>query len=327
MSPKHTPINPPPPPKKKNTNSRFEFNRAANPYYQPGAFSLKLHEVSAYRAPRPAVVLVSSAGAERNAKVGSWLVCVLALFLPTKHHQPTNQTHIHKYITSGTGGQHQTNQPNKQTNNQPTNQPNKQTNKQPIKQSTPTPPTNLPTNPANPPRQPTQVETEADRRAEIPIVQLNPGGILNWKYKAETHLRSAGVPYTILRACGLVPEKAVNGTARRLQAGQGDAIVGTLTRGDLAAAVVGAVRSPYAAYKVGGVRGRLGGGRGGVAWMHGWYHYLSWTNAQLLVWLLMSHLPPPPPPPLKKNTNKPVDADAGGPPRRGGRRAGQADGL
>lgn len=28
-----------------------------------------------------------------------------------------------------------------------------------------------------------QVETEAERRAEIPIVQLNPGGILNWKYK------------------------------------------------------------------------------------------------------------------------------------------------
>jgi uncharacterized protein YbjT (DUF2867 family) len=84
-------------------------------------------------------------------------------------------------------------------------------------------------------------------------VQLNPGGILNWKYKAETHLRATGLPYTVLRACGLVPDKAVNGTARRLQAGQGDAITGTLTRADLAAAVVGALNSPYAAYKVRGL--------------------------------------------------------------------------
>lgn len=30
------------------------------------------------------------------------------------------------------------------------------------------------------------METEAERRAEIPIVQLNPGGILNWKYKVRT---------------------------------------------------------------------------------------------------------------------------------------------
>lgn len=34
-----------------------------------------------------------------------------------------------------------------------------------------------------PPTTTSQVETEAERRAEIPIVQLNPGGILNWKYK------------------------------------------------------------------------------------------------------------------------------------------------
>ena len=49
--------------------SRFEFNRAPNPYYNPGPFSLKLKDVSVYSVPRPALLLVSSAGAERNAKV------------------------------------------------------------------------------------------------------------------------------------------------------------------------------------------------------------------------------------------------------------------
>jgi hypothetical protein len=49
--------------------SRFEFNRQANPYYAPGAFALAMEEVSLYRSQRPEIVLVSSAGAERNAKV------------------------------------------------------------------------------------------------------------------------------------------------------------------------------------------------------------------------------------------------------------------
>lgn len=49
--------------------SRFEFNRQANPYYDPGAFSLSLEEIALYRSRRPSLVLVSSAGAERNAKV------------------------------------------------------------------------------------------------------------------------------------------------------------------------------------------------------------------------------------------------------------------
>jgi hypothetical protein len=61
----------------------------------PSARVVQIASVCAYTAPRPAVLLVSSAGSERNAKV----------------------------------------------------------------------------------------ETEAERKAEIPIVQLNPGGILNWKVR------------------------------------------------------------------------------------------------------------------------------------------------
>lgn len=33
----------------------------------------------------------------------------------------------------------------------------------------------------------------AQRAADIPIVQLNPGGTLNWKYKGETALRTSGL--------------------------------------------------------------------------------------------------------------------------------------
>jgi uncharacterized protein YbjT (DUF2867 family) len=58
-----------------------------------------------------------------------------------------------------------------------------------------------------------QVETEEERKAEIPIVQLNPGGILNWKYRGEAALRASGLPYTIFRACGLVPDRAFNKTS------------------------------------------------------------------------------------------------------------------
>ena len=40
------------------------------------------------------------------------------------------------------------------------------------------------------------------RKRDIPIVQLNPGSTLNWKYEGENALRSAGLPYSIIRATG-----------------------------------------------------------------------------------------------------------------------------
>jgi len=126
-------------------------------------------------------------------------------------------------------------------------------------------------------------------------VMLNPGGILNWKYRsvqrdrerkredvrpdvacavespacafasvfshttllcssfpsAETYLRASPLPYTILRPCGLVPEKAFGDepSTGKLQAGQGDTITGRLTRQDLGLAVAAALASPYSAGK------------------------------------------------------------------------------
>lgn len=126
-------------------------------------------------------------------------------------------------------------------------------------------------------------------------MMLNPGGILNWKYRsvqrdrerkredgrpdvvcavespacafasvffntpilfssfpsAETYLRASPLPYTILRPCGLVPEKAFGDepSTGKLQAGQGDTITGRLTRQDLGLAVAAALASPYSAGK------------------------------------------------------------------------------
>ncbi len=40
------------------------------------------------------------------------------------------------------------------------------------------------------------------RKRDIPIVQLNPGSTLNWKYEGENALRTAGLPYSIIRATG-----------------------------------------------------------------------------------------------------------------------------
>jgi hypothetical protein len=51
--------------------SRFEYNGFPNPSFHPGPFKLELAGgISAYRDPRPQLLLVSSAGVERNARIG-----------------------------------------------------------------------------------------------------------------------------------------------------------------------------------------------------------------------------------------------------------------
>lgn len=42
-------------------------------------------------------------------------------------------------------------------------------------------------------------------------MQLNPGGVLNWKYEAECAARASGFPYCVVRCTG-----------GRLRAGRGD---------------------------------------------------------------------------------------------------------
>lgn len=45
-------------------------------------------------------------------------------------------------------------------------------------------------------------DNEAERKKDIPIVQLNPGGALNYKYDAECAVRASGWPYTVIRCTG-----------------------------------------------------------------------------------------------------------------------------
>jgi uncharacterized protein YbjT (DUF2867 family) len=47
-------------------------------------------------------------------------------------------------------------------------------------------------------------DDEAARKKDIPIVQLNPGGVLNHKYTGEWALRGANIPYAIVRSTGVV---------------------------------------------------------------------------------------------------------------------------
>lgn len=53
--------------------------------------------------------------------------------------------------------------------------------------------------------------TPEERAKDVPIVQLNPQGILNWKYLAEESLRLSGIDYAIVRPTGLVNGVVENG--------------------------------------------------------------------------------------------------------------------
>ena len=100
------------------------------------------------------------------------------------------------------------------------------------------------------------IRSEEERKADIPIVQLNPGGVLNWKYAGEIAVRSSGLPYTILRPTGLVD--GLEGDCL-LEASQGDTVSGVLRRDELAAVVVAALSSPDSAGKTLELRRQKGG--------------------------------------------------------------------
>ncbi|KAI8465804.1 MAG: complex I intermediate-associated protein 30-domain-containing protein [Monoraphidium minutum] len=143
--------------------SRFEFNKKANPKYHAGPYTLAIAGgISAYRDPRPQLLVISSAGVERNALIGD--------------------------------------------------------------------------------------DAEA-RKREIPIIQLNPGGVLNWKYEAECAARDSGFPYAVVRCTGLDDGSPASAEPRLLEADQGDAISGRVSRAEAAALVAAALASPDAADK------------------------------------------------------------------------------
>ena len=111
----------------------------------------------------------------------------------------------------------------------------------------------------------------AARAADVPIVRLNPGAALNWKYVGEAAVRTCGLPYAVLRCTGFrddlderkevtseEPAPAAPGGPPKppplpplgpLELRQGDAVSGVLTRADAAAAAVSALACPAAAGK------------------------------------------------------------------------------
>ncbi|ATS18782.1 hypothetical protein BRW62_08495 [Parathermosynechococcus lividus PCC 6715] len=85
-----------------------------------------------------------------------------------------------------------------------------------------------------------------DQRQPL-AVQYNDqlGGILTWKLAAENMLRQSGLPYTIVRPCGLTD----NPGGQHLRLDHGDTLTGQLSRADLAEFLVALLNLPTACYR------------------------------------------------------------------------------
>lgn len=82
--------------------------------------------------------------------------------------------------------------------------------------------------------------------AGIPIVRLNPFGILGLKKESEEKLRTCGVEYSIFRPCGLNDSWSPN---QRPIFSQGDIAVGRINRQDVAKILVDILSTPEATGK------------------------------------------------------------------------------
>jgi len=91
--------------------------------------------------------------------------------------------------------------------------------------------------------------------AEIPIVRLNPFGILGLKEESERRLRETGVKYCIVRPCGL-NDKWPEGA--RPVFSQGDVAVGRINRKDLAKILCDVLSLPESSNKTFEVIGLAG---------------------------------------------------------------------
>ncbi|GKY93255.1 hypothetical protein MPSEU_000293200 [Mayamaea pseudoterrestris] len=82
--------------------------------------------------------------------------------------------------------------------------------------------------------------------ADIPIVRLNPAGILDIKRESEEKLRQSGTPYCIIRPCGLNDDWPAGS---RPIFSQGDVACGRVNRADVAQVLVEALSLPEATGK------------------------------------------------------------------------------
>ena len=82
--------------------------------------------------------------------------------------------------------------------------------------------------------------------ADIPIVRLNPFGILDVKAASEERLRQSGTNYCIVRPCGLNDKQPIGA---RPVFSQGDVAVGRINRADVAKVMVDVLTVPEATGK------------------------------------------------------------------------------
>jgi len=87
-----------------------------------------------------------------------------------------------------------------------------------------------------------EVQNAFSEAAQIPIVQLNPENILDVKFQGEQSLRSAGVPYCIVRPCGINADHPPG----RYVLSSGDMATGRISRQDVAELLVAALSEPSA---------------------------------------------------------------------------------
>jgi uncharacterized protein YbjT (DUF2867 family) len=206
--------------------SRFSFDGCANDQYRPGEFRLEIDGgIGAYRAPKPALIMTSTAAVERNAIIG---------------------------------------------------------------------------------------DDEVARKADIPIVQLNPGGTLNHKYAGEAAVRAAGVPYAVVRPTGLTTEEEEERFL--LEARQGDAISGKISRAEVAQVVARALGTPLAAGKTFELRrseARDGRGKGMSerAWQQLFLRLSADRHRARAGLLPFPKAVPPPPPPSEDRTKEILSDD------------------
>lgn len=95
-----------------------------------------------------------------------------------------------------------------------------------------------------------RAQTAEEREASIPIVKLNPGGVLSWKLSCEDAVCASGLRYTVVRPTGLLgPNSPKADTINKeylLESAQGDVLTGLISCSEAAAVCVKALDSPDA---------------------------------------------------------------------------------
>lgn len=139
------------------------------------------------------------------------------------------------------------------------------------------------------------------RKKDIPIVQLNPGGALNWKYAGESAIRFSGVPYCVVRSTGLDGGEEPS----LLEFGQGDVTAGRMSRGDAALVAAAALREPSAVGRTVEVRRsyapEAAGKAPGAADLRRLFlrTHADWDRTKFGLRPFPAVVPPPPPPPAE----------------------------